>query len=173
MKHYSPKYKRFYDDSYYYKDHEYKPSKRSKYVIRRNDPLVYINRRMNMAKNMEREMYFNNICPSGWTKGQGFAALYRAWEAFIIRKSEDDKDGMETYAKVIRKIQQDINLQIRDFPDLKLAALEYMNEDENKDLLEEKAEELEKDVDDLSTEDVLSVMMQQDRLAYELAGMQY
>ena len=126
-----------------------------------------------MARGMEYMMNHSGICPSGWSRDQGWGALYKAWQAFIIRKYENDRDGMEVYAKVIRKIQQDIGVKMHEFPDLKLAALEYMHDPENRDLLEEEAKAQDKEVEDLNTEDVLNVMLEQDRFAYELAGMQY
>jgi hypothetical protein len=169
MTRYSPEHRRFYNDQYYYKDKEYKPSKRNSYWTKRKDPLTYIKRRMSMAKRME----YMGICPSGWSRDQGWGALYKAWQAFIIRKEDNDRDGMERYAQVIRKIQKDIGIKIHEFADLKLVALEYMHDDENKDLLEEKAQELDKEVEDLNTEDVLNIMLEQDRFAYELADMQY
>ena len=172
-KRYSPEHRRFYNNQYYYKDKEYKPSKRNSYWTKRKDPLTYITRRMNATKQLEYQYYHSGICHSGFTKNQGWGALYKAWQAFILRYQDNDKDGMETYAKVIRKIQNDIGIKMHEFPDLKLAALEYIHDDENKDLLEEKAQELDKEVEDLNTEDVLNVMLEQDRFAYELAGMQY
>ena len=176
MTRYSPEHRRFYNDEYYFKDKEYKPSRRNRYVVRKVDPMAYLVRRMKMAKSFEYQCTVggSGICPSGWTTSQGWAGLYRAWQAFIIRRADNDIDGMQEYARVIRKIQKDMRIEVRVFPDLKLAALEYMHEPENHDLLEEKAEELDKDdVDDLNSEDVLNIMLEQDRLAYELAGMQY
>lgn len=168
---YSPQYRKFYNDEYYFKDHEYKPSKRNKYCIRKVDPMVYLARRVRMARYMQK--YECEICDSGWTRGQGWGGLYRAWQAFIINKLDDNTDGMEMYAKVIRKIQKDLKIEVRQFPGLKVAALEYMTDPENRDLLQEEAERLDKDVDDMNSEDVLNVMLEQDKLAYELAGMQY
>lgn len=172
-KRYSPKYKRFYNDQYYFKDHEYKPSRRQFYTVKRTDPLRYLSRRMNMLKQMEHDMYVNGVCESGFTRGQGYGGLYRAWQAFIIRKEDDDREGMEHYARAIRTIQQDIKVKMSQFPQLKLMTIEYLKDPENRDLLEEEAMAQNKDPDDLSSEDVLNVMMQQDKLAYEMAGMQY
>lgn len=164
---YSPKYKRFYDDSRYWSNHEFKPSRRNSFVVR--DPFAYINRRIKTAKHFSDK----KLCDSGYTVDQGWGGLHRAWLAFILRQQDNDRDGMEVYAKAIRKIQKDINLKITEFADLKLAALEYANDPDNHDILEEAAEQQGKEVDDLNSEDVLNSMMSQDRLAYELAGMQY
>lgn len=169
---YSPEHKRFYNDEYYYKDREYKPSRRSKYVVRKDNPMAYLNRRVKMAKYMEK--YDCVLCESGWTRGQGWGGLYKAWQAYIISMQNDDMDSMENYAKVIRKIQEDLKIAVCDFPNiLKTAALEYASDPENRDLLREEAERLNKDPDDLNSGDVLNIMLEQDRLAYELAGMQY
>jgi hypothetical protein len=172
MTRYSPEYRRFYNDEYYFKDKEYKPSKRAKYVVRKNvNPIAYLARRVKMAKYMSSK--YAEICPSGWTRGQGWGGLYKAWQAFILYNQANDIDSMQQYAQIIRKIQKDMQLQLHEFPNLKLAALEYARDPDNHDLLEEKADDLGKEVDDLNSQDVLNVMLQQDRLAYELAGMQY
>ena len=175
---YSPKYKRFYNDHFYYADptHEYKPSRRNAYAFtgkKTRDPLYFLMRRAQIAHDLAQRCSGINMCDSGFTEGQGWAGLYRAWIGFIIGNNDKDDEKMVHYAKAIRKIEQDMKLQMTQFPTLKQLALEYANEKENADIIEDAAEELDKDPDDLTSEDVLNEMMKQDRLAYELAGMDY
>ena len=110
----------------------------------------------------------DQICPSGYTRSHGWNALFRAWNGFIIRKQEGDEEGMHYYAMGIQKLEKDLGLSIYPFEDLKLAAVEYANDPENQELIEERAEELNKAPDELSSQDILDIMLEQDRKAYEL-----
>src|SRR5215510_11134002 len=171
---YSPEHKRFYNDQYYFKDHEYKPSRRNYYAHRgpkMRNPLYFLQRRAQIAHDLARRC--SGFCDSGFSLDQGWGGLYRAWIGFIIGKNDNDEESMLNYAKVIRKIEHDMKLQMTQFPQLKLIALEYATEKGNEDIIEEAAEELDKDPDDLTSEDILNEMMRQDRLAYELADMDY
>ena len=75
---------------------------------------------------------------------------------------------MHHYAMGIQKIEKDLGLAIYPFEDLKLAAVEYANDPENQQLIEDKAAELNKDPDELSSQEILDIMLEQDRKAYEL-----
>jgi hypothetical protein len=75
---------------------------------------------------------------------------------------------MQYYAEGIRRIEKDMRIEITEFPELQLAALEYVQDPENSDLLEEKAKELDKDVDELSSQDILDIMLEQDQKAYDM-----
>lgn len=112
--------------------------------------------------------YGDRLCPSGYTRNQGWVALLKAWKGFVVKKSEDDIEGMHRYAIWIRELEKDLGISIYPFQDLKLAAVEYANDPENHSLLEEKAAELDKDPDELSSQDVLDIMIQQDKYAYDI-----
>jgi hypothetical protein len=177
-KHYSPKYKRFYNDKYYYKDHEYDgPSRRNAYRDKSSslDPLRALDKRIKyinrLQKTLEKKKYDKSyrICESGFTQGQGWGGLYRSWLAFLINvKKTGDLEMIERYALAIQKIERDMGLVINQFPELKLAALEYMEEEGNYDVLEERANKLHKPVEELSSQDILDVMIERDQKAYEL-----
>lgn len=61
-----------------------------------------------------------------------------------------------------------MGLSVYQFEDLKLAAVEYANDPENQELIEDKAAELNKEPDELSSQEILDIMLLQDRKAYEL-----
>jgi hypothetical protein len=169
---YSPRYKRFYDDRYWWSNHDYKPSKRHNVWCNRTwakmnaDPYTLMHRRVQMLRKLERAQ--DEVCESGYTRGQGWGGLARAWTGFIIAKRNNDTDLMERYALTIHRIERDLSIPLYEFRELKFAALEYMQDEENRDLLQEKARQLHKEVDELSSNDILDVMLEQDQKAYEL-----
>lgn len=119
-----------------------------------------------MIKKLERAQ--DEVCESEFTRGQGWAGLARAWTGFIIAKRNNDRDLMERYALAIHRMEKDMNIALYQFQELKFAAVEYMQDKENHDLLQEKARQLHKEVDELSSNDILDVMIEQDQKAYEL-----
>ena len=166
---YSTGYHRFYNDRYYWSKYEYRPSVRRKHR-KKNDPFEIIKTRLQWMRRVERMQTSSGdqICPSGYTRSQGWNALFRAWNGFIIKKQEGDNEGMYYYAIGIQKLEKDLGLSIYPFQDLKLAAVEYANDPKNQSLIEERAAELNKDPDELSSQEILDIMLEQDRKAYEL-----
>lgn len=65
------------------------------------------------------------VLPSGFTEGQTWGGLYKAWMAFIIAKNNDDLEKMNYYAPVIQKLQHELGLKPTDFPELNLSALGF------------------------------------------------
>ncbi|MGC1132895.1 MAG: hypothetical protein WA941_08730 [Nitrososphaeraceae archaeon] len=165
---YSTRYHRFYNDRYYWSKNEYRPSVRRKQ--KDNDIFTLIQRRIKWMKRVElgRGYSYDKICPSGYTRNQGWIALCKAWKGFVARKREDDIEGMHYYAMGIRKIEKDLGISIYPFQDLKLAAVEYANDPDNQSLIEERAAELNKDPDELSSQEILDIMVEEDRKAYEI-----
>ena len=69
---------------------------------------------------------------------------------------------MERYALTIHRIEKDLKIPLYEFRELKFAALEYVQDEENHDLLREKARQLNKEVDELSSNDILDIILEQD-----------
>src|SRR5919198_2447460 len=65
------------------------------------------------------------LLPSGFTEGQTWGGLEKAWMAFIIAKNNDDLEKMNYYAPVIQKLQHELGIKKTDFPELNLSALGY------------------------------------------------
>ena len=165
---YSTRYHGFYNDKYYWSKRGYRPPIRRKQ--KHNDIFTLIQRRINWMKRVEqrRGYSYDKICPSGYTRNQGWIALYKAWIGFVAKKREGDIEGMRYYAMGVQRIEKDLGISIYPFHDLKLAAVEYANDPDNQSYIEEKAEELNKDPDELSTQEILDIMLEHDRKVYEL-----
>lgn len=140
------------------------------YKNRTKDPLRAMANRINYLREYElhhsdREKF--KICESGFTKAQGWGGLYRAWQGFIINKKIDDQEKMHTYALAIRNIEKDMKIDIAKFPDLQLFALEYASNPKNEEVLEEEAAKIDKDVDELNSNEILGIMLAQDEKIYQ------
>ena len=64
----------------------------------------------------------NQVQPSvsnqGFTVGQSWGALRKAWKGYRIAKVQNDDTKMTEYATKIRKIQGELNIAISSFPNL-------------------------------------------------------
>ena len=82
----------------------YRPSVRRKHR-KRDDPLQVIYARIKWMRRVERDQMSSGdqICPSGYTRSQGWNALFRAWNGFIIKKQEGDEEGIQKNPMVIQK----------------------------------------------------------------------
>lgn len=54
----------------------------------------------------------------GFTVGQSWGALRKAWKGYRIAKVQNDDTKMTDYATKIRKIQGELNIAISSFPNL-------------------------------------------------------
>lgn len=54
----------------------------------------------------------------GFTVGQSWGALRKAWKGYRIAKVQNDDTKMTEYATKIRKIQGELNIAISSFPNL-------------------------------------------------------
>ena len=55
---------------------------------------------------------------SGFTIGQSWGALRKAWKGYRIAKVQKDNPKMTEYANKIRKIQGELNIAVSSFPNL-------------------------------------------------------
>ena len=86
----------------------------------------------------------NRILESGFTVGETWGCLEKAWVGFrAAKRLENDKD-MKLYASVIQRLEKELKIEVNGFPELGLCACEL-----KEDAKEEKEEEEEKqDADD-------------------------
>ena len=54
----------------------------------------------------------------GFTVGQSWGALRKAWKGYRIAKVQSDDTKMTEYANKIRKIQGELNIAVSSFPNL-------------------------------------------------------
>jgi hypothetical protein len=93
-------------------------------------------RQFNLYKYLQytKKYYFapdkqsKKLLPSGFTEGQTWGGLYKAWTAFIISKNNDDRDKMEHYAVIIQRFQAELGLQPTLFPELNMTGLGYYSD---------------------------------------------
>lgn len=55
----------------------------------------------------------------GFTIGQSWHGLKKAWIAYRLSKEEEDTDLMKLYASVIQKIQRQLGIKVSEFPELR------------------------------------------------------
>ena len=59
-----------------------------------------------------------SVSNQGFTVGQSWGALRKAWKGYRIAKVQNDDTKMTEYATKIRKIQGELNIAISSFPNL-------------------------------------------------------
>ena len=59
-----------------------------------------------------------SVSNQGFTVGQSWGALRKAWKGYRIAKVQNDDTKMTKYATKIRKIQGELNIAISSFPNL-------------------------------------------------------
>ena len=59
-----------------------------------------------------------NVSNQGFTVGQSWGALRKAWKGYRIAKVQNDDTKMTEYATKIRKIQGELNIAVSSFPNL-------------------------------------------------------
>lgn len=147
-----------------------------RYLYFRNryrNPLQELYSRVRLAKrseyNIRNASDIDNlqICESGYTKGQGWGGLYKSWQGFLINRNLDDREKMNYYAQGIRKIEKDMKIDLSKFPDLRMEALAYATDPDNVEIIEEEAANLNKDSDELTCNEILGIMLNQDEKAYQ------
>jgi hypothetical protein len=79
----------------------------------------------------------DRILESGFTVGETWGCLDKAWVGFMAAKRlENDKD-MRLYASIIQRLEKELNIEVNDFPELGLCVCEIendaMEEDEKQD----------------------------------------
>jgi hypothetical protein len=102
---------------------------------RRRNRLRKGSRGMNTAYGHSPRATYRPIFNKHRRRTPEWGALHRAWVGFVIAKSEDDYEGMRTYATVIRKFQRRLNIAISDFPDIGAYGFEedFENNEEDDD----------------------------------------
>jgi hypothetical protein len=68
------------------------------------------------------------LLDSCYLENQTWGALHKAWKGYVIAKNKNEAESMEYYAKVIQKLQGELELPISSFPDLELIPEGFQNE---------------------------------------------
>ena len=84
---------------------------------------------------------YSKIVDSGFSANQTWGALNKAWIGFNIAKHNYEFDQQEHYAKVIQKLQRELEIKVTDFSNIGLPASEAWKQDNYKNYYSEDDEE--------------------------------
>jgi hypothetical protein len=86
----------------------------------------------------------NKILDSGFTVGETWGCLEKAWVGFRAAKRLENDEVMKLYASIIQRLEKELKIEVNDFPELGLCAcnLEEANTEEEKDQDEEEDSKL-------------------------------
>jgi hypothetical protein len=77
----------------------------------------------------------NRILDSGFTVGESWGCLEKAWVGFRAAKRLENDEDMKLYASIIQRLEKELKIEVNDFPELGLCAcnLEEANTEEEED----------------------------------------
>jgi hypothetical protein len=84
-------------------------------------------------------------------ENQTWGALHKASKGYVIAKKNDEHDRMKYYAIVIQKLERELGVKVSSFPELKMMALKFFQE--NSEHLPE----------DITCEEVLNMLLERDK----------
>jgi hypothetical protein len=64
----------------------------------------------------------DRILESGYTVGQGWGCLNKAWNGFMRAKRLENYADMKLYASIIQRVEKELEIEVNDFPELGLCA---------------------------------------------------
>jgi hypothetical protein len=78
----------------------------------------------------------NNVLSSGFTVGETWGCLEKAWVGFRTAKRLENYSDMKLYASIIQRLEKELKIEINDFPELRLCACDL-----KEDIKEEEEDE--------------------------------
>ena len=78
----------------------------------------------------------NKVLSSGFTVGETWGGLEKAWVGFRAAKRLENYSDMKLYASIIQRLEKELKIEVNDFPELGLCACdleEDAKEGENED----------------------------------------
>jgi hypothetical protein len=99
--------------------------------------------------------------PSGYTVGQTWGGLFKAWLGYCIALNKNEDDKALLYASIINKLQRELGLQVREFAEVdmfgsvidkeesKLAVIDPFTNEKIQDAMEDDDDYVEIDFDSL------------------------
>ena len=86
----------------------------------------------------------NRILDSGFTVGESWGCLEKAWVGFRVAKRLENDEDMKLYASIIQRLEKELKIEVNDFPELGLCTcnLEETNTEEEKEEDEEEDSKL-------------------------------
>jgi hypothetical protein len=94
---------------------------------------------------------------SGYTVGQTWGALHKAWLAYCIAVSKNEDEKTLLYASIIQKLQRELGIQVREFAEVNMFG-SAIDKEESKlavidPLTNEKIQDAKEDTDDYAEVD--------------------
>ncbi|HEU4482221.1 MAG TPA: hypothetical protein VFR65_04135 [Nitrososphaeraceae archaeon] len=65
----------------------------------------------------KRIKYGDHLLPSGYFVSQTYGALHKCWVGFVITKKKYEWGMIEIYAKLIKKLERELGIEVTDFSD--------------------------------------------------------
>ena len=99
--------------------------------------------------------------PSGYTIGQTWGALHKAWLGYSIALSKNEDENALLYASIVQKLQRELGIQVREFAEVdmfgsvidkeesRLAVIDPFTNEKIQDAKEDKDDYVEIDFDSL------------------------
>ena len=99
--------------------------------------------------------------PSGYTIGQTWGALHKAWLGYCIALSKNEDENALLYASIVQKLQRELGIQVREFAEVdmfgsvidkeesKLAVIDPFTNEKIQDAKEDEDDYVEIDFDSL------------------------
>lgn len=88
----------------------------------------------------------DKILESGYTAGQGWGCLDKAWNGFMRAKRLENYEDMKLYARIIQRVEKELKIEVNDFPGLGLCACDLeedaREEEENDNYIEVSLDDL-------------------------------
>lgn len=112
-------------------------SRRPRSRLRKRNTIRGFRKYYNFATGNNDAIYDKDrVLDSGYTVGQGWGCLDKAWAGFRKAKRLENYSDMKLYASVIQRVQKELRIEISEFPEHGLCACE-VEQDENKEEDEE------------------------------------
>ena len=113
--------------------------RRTRSRLRKRNTIRGVRKYYNFATGNNDAIYDKErVLESGYTVGQGWGCLDKAWVGFMRAKRLENHKDMTLYASIIQRVEKELRIEISQFPELGLCVCEP-EEDETE---EEDAEDL-------------------------------
>lgn len=72
----------------------------------------------------------DRVLESGYTVGQAWGCLDKAWNGFMRARRVRNYSDMKLYATVIQRVERELGIEVNDFPELGLCVCEPEQHDD-------------------------------------------
>jgi hypothetical protein len=90
--------------------------------------------------------------PSGYTLGQTWGALHKAWLGYCVALSKCEDENALLYASIVQKLQRELGLQVREFAEVDMFGSAIDKDESNLAVIDpftnEKLQDAKEDEDD-------------------------